>query len=248
MTIYKVNSKVYKKHKARFIKVSKNQFRIMESLFIDGSKDKRYYDNEEKLKYSEHSGLLDFGKTKLEKVIVNATPNKSDKLDDIILLPDNMEEEYDFEYIFHTHPSTPEIGSRINEGVLYEFPSISDLYHFAEHYNNGHIQGSIIIAPEGIYIIKCIDPKKKITIKGSMEDDLEAEYFNIQDSALEKYASNFNKNRFHKVMAKDFKFINLYNSLIKGLNLKIFYKPREYINKKWILNDLYLKIRPIEIE
>ena len=31
----------------------------------------------------------------------------------------------DFEYIFHTHPSTPNPGSRdFSEGILYEFPSV----------------------------------------------------------------------------------------------------------------------------
>ena len=38
----------------------------------------------------------------------------------------------------------------------------------------------------------------------------------------------------------------LINLKIKHLNLKIFYKPREKIDNKWVLNDLYLKISPIE--
>ena len=100
MTIYKVNSKVYKKHKARFIKVSKNQFRIMESLYIDGSNEKKYYDNNNELRFTEHSGLLDFGKSTLQKIIINAKKNISDKIDDTILLPENMPDAIDYEYIF----------------------------------------------------------------------------------------------------------------------------------------------------
>ena len=246
MKEYRIKSKIYKKYKARYIKISKNQFRIMESLFLDGSKEKNYYDSKNKLRYSEHSGLLDFGKSTLEKIIINAKKNLSDKIDDTILLPENMIDAIDYEYIFHTHPSTPSPGSRIEEGVLYEFPSVSDLYHFAYHYNEGRTQGSIIIAPEGLYIIKCIDPNKKVYIKDEMMDYLTGEFFNIQHSAINKYAYKFNINKFYNKIIKDMEYINLYNLLIKSLNLKIFYKPREKIDNKWVLNDLYLKINPIE--
>ena len=64
--------------------------------------------------------------------------------------------------------------------------------------------------------------------------------------AIKKYASNFTLDKFYNVIIKDKKFINLINSEIKHLNLKIFYKPRELIDRKWIINDLYLKINPIE--
>ena len=61
--VYKLKSKIYKKYDARYIKISKNQMRILESLYVDGSYDKKYYDSKNKLRYSEHSGLLDFGKS-----------------------------------------------------------------------------------------------------------------------------------------------------------------------------------------
>ena len=154
--VYKLKSKIYKKYDARYIKISKNQMRILESLYVDGSHDKKYYDSKNKLRYSEHSGLLDFGKSTLQRFIINAKQNISDKYDENILLPDNMPDAFDFEYMFHTHPSTPKPGSRVSEGFLYEFPSIPDLEQFIDHYNNGETQGSIIFAPEGLYIIKSI--------------------------------------------------------------------------------------------
>ena len=61
--VYKLKSKIYKKYDARYIKISKNQMRILESLYVDGSHYKKYYDSKNKLRYSEHSGLLDFGKS-----------------------------------------------------------------------------------------------------------------------------------------------------------------------------------------
>ena len=246
MKEYKIKSKTYTKYKSRYIKISRNQFRIMESLFIDGSNEKKYYDSKNELRFSEHSGLLDFGKSTLQKIVINAKQNISDNLDDNILLPENMNDAYDYEYFFHTHPKTPDIGSRIDDGILYEFPSVSDLFHFAEHYNEGITQGSIIIAPEGLYIIKSIDSRKKIMINDNNFNNLEIAFNEIHHKAVKKYASNFSHNRFYKNIINDKKFINLINSEIKHLNLKIFYKPREFINKKWIINDLYLKVNPIE--
>lgn len=246
--LYKIKAKIYKKHEARYIKISKNQLRILESLFLDGSKDKKYFDSKSKLRYSEHSGLLDFGKSRLQRIIINAKQNISDKLDDTILLPDNMPDAFDFEYMFHTHPSTPNPASRIVEGILYEFPSVSDLFHFIEHHNQGKTQGSIIIAPEGLYLIKCIDSNLKIDIEDENRiiDYLEDEISSIQEEALEKFGYEINEQRYYKKVAQDRKYIDKFNVLIKELNLKIFYKPRVLVNKKWVLDDLYLKVRPIE--
>ena len=246
--LYKIKAKIYKKHEARYIKISKNQLRILESLFLDGSKDKKYFDSKSKLRYSEHSGLLDFGKSRLQRIIINAKQNISDKLDDTILLPDNMPDAFDFEYMFHTHPSTPNPASRIVEGILYEFPSVSDLFHFIEHHNQGKTQGSIIIAPEGLYLIKCIDSNLKIDIEDENRiiDYLEDEISSIQEEALEKFGYEINEQKYYKKVAQDTNYIDKFNVLIKELNLKIFYKPRVLVNKKWVLDDLYLKVRPIE--
>ena len=246
--LYKIKAKIYKKHEARYIKISKNQLRILESLYLDGSKDKKYFDSKSKLRYSEHSGLLDFGKSRLQRIIINAKQNISDKLDDTILLPDNMPDAFDFEYMFHTHPSTPNPGSRITEGVLYEFPSISDLFHFIEHHNQGKTQGSIIIAPEGIYIIKCIDSKLRIDVQDedTVMEFLEDKVNEIQEDALEKFGYEISDSLFYKKIARDLSFIEKYNDLITDLNIKVFYKPRVLVSKKWVLDDLYLKVRPIE--
>jgi hypothetical protein len=155
-TVLKLPSVIFKKEKKRLIKISKNQLRILDALMIDGGYDKKYFDKKNKLRFSEHAGLLDFSNNGLDKIVVSGKTERVDRDDHSILLPANMIEAYDYEYIFHTHPPTPRPGGRANVGVLYEFPSISDIFHFMDHYNNGVVQGSIIIAPEGIYIIRCI--------------------------------------------------------------------------------------------
>jgi hypothetical protein len=147
--------------------------------------------------------------------------------------------------MFHTHPSTPSPGSRVKEGFLYEFPSPSDFEQFIDHHNFGNIQGSMIIAPEGLYIIKCIDPTKKIKIKeNEFENYLYEEIEKIQDDAIKKYKTRLNK--FNEVIANDTKYVDRLNFLIKPFNLKVYYKPRIKFNKKWILDDLYLKVKPVE--
>ena len=159
-----------------------------------------------------------------------------------------MPDAFDFEYMFHTHPSTPNPGSRITEGILYEFPSISDLFHFIEHHNQGKTQGSIIIAPEGIYIIKCIDSKLRIDVQDedTVIEFLEDKVNELQEDALEKFGYEISDSLFYKKIARDLSFIEKYNDLIIDLNIKVFYKPRVLVNKKWVLDDLYLKVRPIE--
>ena len=72
---YQIKTKIYKEHDERYIKISKNQMRILESLYLDGSKDKKYFDSKNKLRYTEHSGLLDFGKSTLQRIIINAKKN-----------------------------------------------------------------------------------------------------------------------------------------------------------------------------
>lgn len=247
---YKIKGKIFKVHDERYIKITRNQLRILDSLFIDGGEDAKYYDNKNKLRYSEHSGLLDFSKSRLDRIIINAKQNLSDTEDHEILLPDNMIDAIDFEYIFHTHPNTPNFLSRVKDGILYEFPSVSDLFHYADHHNLGKTQGSIIISKEGLYIIKNIkNGKIKIDNEDKLLDYLESEISKIQLKAIFEYEvenkKSLNDNEFKKII-NDTKYTDMYNSLIKDLNLKIFYKPRIKVKSNWILDNLYLKVKPVE--
>jgi hypothetical protein len=248
-TIYKIKTKIYKKYKTKYIRLSSNQLRIFESLYNDGGINKKYHDSKKKLKYSEHSGLLDFGKSSLQRVVINAIQNKSDKLDKDILFPENLPDYFDFEYIFHTHPPTPYPGARVVDGILYEFPSIPDLEQFIDHYNEGRTQGSMIFAPEGLYIIKCIDNTKKIIIKREKKvfNYILNKFYEIQEMAIYKYGDHFTLYDFYNKIAKDRKYLDMYNSIIKKINLKISFKNR--VKSKygdWIIDSFYLKVNPIE--
>ena len=124
-------SNMYRKYNKTYFKLTYNQLLILDALYEDGSNEKKYIDKNNNLRYSEHFGLLGFNHKKLDKIIVSANTNREDSNDIEILLPTDLPEIKEFEYMFHTHPATPYPGSRIKDGILYEFPSISDLYHFA---------------------------------------------------------------------------------------------------------------------
>ncbi len=241
---------VLKVENKRFIKLTRNQLMIMDALMKDGSGQKRYYDSKGKLRYSEHSGLLDFGPSRLEKIIVNSKTNISDDQDYEILLPQNMMETFDFEFLFHTHPATPKPGGRVKEGLLYEFPSISDIFHFVDHYNQGVTQGSIVIAPEGFYMIRAyktkLDEKILFYDEEKVYKTMLEKMFEIQDKAIEKYGKRFSTETFYKKIAKDKSFIKEFNKTLNKYKLKIDYKPRIKDRKRWILDDIFLPVSVIE--
>lgn len=253
--IHKFAKKEIVKHDARYIKFTQNQLQILDDLMNSGG-DKKYIDSHNKLRFSEHSGLMDFDKTQLERIIVSGKTNREDSDDTEILLPQNMEDALDYEYIFHTHPPTPYPGARVSQGVLYEFPSISDLYHFAYHYNEGNVQGSFIMAPEGAYIIRMKSNVKYIDFPSAKKEEKMADIqFKIQDKAIAKYGKDFAHHRqdiFFKEVAQDTTYIEYFNKLVREYfhpEMQVLYKPREFDKKtgKWIIKNLSLKVNPVEI-
>jgi len=245
----RVKGKIRKKNNSKYIKLDKNQILIMDALMIHGSYDKNYEDIRKHLfRYSEHAGLLDFNNNGLDKIVVSAKTTRIDKNDDDIFLPNDIEEAYDYEYIFHTHPATPKLGGRVKNGLLYEFPSLSDIFHFIEHYNEGSTQGSIVITPEGLYNIRAYDLSKKIRINENqfyrkMRDVFE----DTQQEAIDIYGIKFSDKIFYTKIAQDIQYIKLINKELQKYNIYIDYYPR-IKNKKgnWIIDTIYLPIIPIE--
>lgn len=250
----------YIKHNKRYFKLDYNQLQILDGLMETGGYEKKYIDKKQNLRFSEHFGLLDFGKTRLEKIIVSARTAREDEDDMEILLPMDFPDIKDYEYMFHTHPPTPFVGSRVQDGILYEFPSISDLYHFADHYNSGETQGSLVIAPEGIYIVKAIDGLKKIEYPKSDKvfNELSDGSFQIQQLAIDKYnltytSESLDTQFFYSTIARDNEFLKMFNRLIEsqwGPQIKIYLKPRIYDEKtnKWVIKSLLLPVISYELK
>lgn len=265
---YKPSSKLHTKMKrsshikikATFVKennlkkfiLDKNQILILDSLMYSGNT-KSYIDKAKKFRYSEHAGLLDFDKLGLEKILISGRSNRQDKDDPEILLPQNMDDALDYEFMFHTHPATPYPGARAKNGILYEFPSVSDIYHFIEHYNIGETQGSMVITPEGIYIIHSKTGEEKIKVNS--DDDtfkkIVIDSLSLQAEAIKEYGSDYlNNDKFFKNVINDHKYIKEFNQILKKyLDDQIYV---EYIARKkdnsgnYVIDKLIIELKPIE--
>ena len=239
------------KNDKRYLKLDRNQILIMDALMEHGGykiyKDKK---NKNIYKYSEHAGLLDFNNTGLEKIIVSGNTNILDAGDNDIYLPKNMIEAYDYEYIFHTHPPTPKPGARVTGGILYEFPSISDMFHFMDHYNDGKTQGSIVIAPEGMYIIrkKVVDDKKIFINEDKFYNDAMNIWRKIQINSINKYGTKFTTNMFYSKIAQDRSYINMFNKVLNKYKIHIDYYSRIHDGKNWVIDTIYLPVYAIEFK
>jgi hypothetical protein len=255
----KIKRSSHIKIKATFIKednlkkfvLDKNQILILDSLMYSGN-NKSYIDKAKKFRYSEHAGLLDFDKVGLEKILISGRSNRQDKDDPEILLPQNMDDALDYEFMFHTHPATPYPGARSKQGILYEFPSVSDIYHFIEHYNIGETQGSMIIAPEGIYIIHSRTGEEKIMVKSDEETYrmIMIDALKLQSKAIEQYGTDYlNNDLFFKRVINDHKYIKEFNEILKKyLDDQIYV---EYIARKkdksgsYVIDKLIIELKPI---
>jgi hypothetical protein len=237
----------------RYLKLDKNQILILDALLIHGSK-KIYNINSNNInnyKYSEHYGLLDFNHKGLEKLLISGNTTRIDEGDDEILMPKNIDQELDYEYIFHTHPPTPKPGGRSELGILYESPSISDIFHFVDHFNRGSTQGSIIIASEGMYIIrKLIFDRKKIKLnENKFYKEYNRIYDDAQSDALNKYGYDFSTSVFYSKISQDRTFINDINKTLNKFELHIDYYSRVKDSKNnYIIDTVYLPIFVVELK
>lgn len=245
---------ITKSNKKKYLKIKRNQLLILDALLNDGGYIKKFIDKSNHVRFSEHSGHLGLSNSysSIDRIIVSAQTTREDNDDLDILLPNNLSDTYHYEYFFHTHPPTPYPGSRAKDGILYEFPSIADIFHFIDHYNSGKTLGSIVVAPEGYYLIF---PKNFMIKTINYDVEIENQLFTsmneendlIQEKALLKYGDEFNEEFYYKTIATDNEFLKLFNEMInKYLNdqLKIVIKHRtkDPLTNKWILKNLYLPI------
>ena len=234
-----------------------NELNIIDGLYEEGS-NKIYIDKKENIfnsketKFSEHYGLLYFSKNKLDKVVVQIN-SRIDKEDPTIFMPQNSEEALSVNYLFHTHPKTPYLGSRISNSIIYEFPSMADIIHFVEHHNRGKLLGSLVIAPEGIYNIrKLIFNRDKLKIDYDIFlSELEDIYIDCYQDSMLDYSDLKKlekKNGFYKIPEKIFykqistnlEFIKRINYILEKYDITIDFYPRIKLNEKWIFPSIYL--------
>lgn len=234
-------------NKLKHIKISRNQLLILDALLEHGGYTKKYSDPKKSniFRYSEHSGLFNLNHRELQKIVVSGNTNRVDLGDDEIYMPQNIEDMYKFEYIYHTHPPTPKPGGRAQFGIMYELPSIGDILHFIDHFNDGKVSGSLVITAEGLYNIRKLNLNKdKILVD---EDKLYQEYNyiskKIQHKCLNKYGDKFTRRQFYSKIAQDIELINQINTIVNNYSINIDYIPRiRDSHNKWIFDTVYLPV------
>lgn len=214
-----------------YISLDHNKLQIIEALMNQGSHPRYKLEDGKKYIYSEHSGVLSVKNNIIDNIIVSAETDRLDKNDNNIFLPNNTTILGQYPYIFHTHPNTSKLAGRVDEGIIYEFPSTSDLLNFLKYSNDGKAQSSIVVAPEGIYVIRHIEYKKKNEVDRDLFNRLTSYINDLETMALKKFRKNLKRlsdpNVFHKIVGADNSFINMYNNFIKPSNLYVEYYPRQ---------------------
>lgn len=235
------DSEIISKKKEHFLKLKKNQIHIMDALMNDGSI-KKYQGKKKQYHYSEHAGLLDFQDNGLERITISGRTNRQDHDDTEILFPHiDWAEAIDYEYMFHTHPPSPYPGSRIKDGILYEFPSPNDFLHFIDYYNRGMTQGSMVVVPEGLYVIFATKSKISINEK-KFYKQVEEQIFDINELAIKKYKGKMTRNKFYQQVSPDRTYVKMFNKFLKPYDMILGYQHREKIGKNWVINDIYLPV------
>jgi hypothetical protein len=253
-----------------YVKFEKNKILISEALMVYGGKFKKYndkYDINNK-KYSEHAGTLDFDGSNLQKIVISGNTDRIDLGDDEIYMPLGLDEWYDYEYLFHTHPPTPKEGGRVDIGILYELPSFGDIYHFIDHYNLGNVIGSLVVTAEGLYNIgrhlrkgkvqkiSRTNHKKSKKLLKEVEDDktdidinenkFYKEYMrifsDIQGDAINKYGEDFSREEFYSEISQDMlgNYINKFNEVMNKYEIQIDFYPRKKDGKFWHIDTIFL--------
>ena len=214
----------------------------------DGGQQKyAHSNNNTNLKYSEHGGLLDFDKHGLERIIVT-THKESDKADPEIYFPVVTDDAEDYEFMYHTHPPTPNPGSRSKIGIVYEIPSLSDIETFIITYMEGKTQGSIIVAPEGFYVIRAL--KKKLNPENYQLNELMHNIMYMNYKFAEKYKFNVTVDIFYNKIITNTKLQRKLTQLTEkytdGEVTIDYFKRKKDSTGNWTLKKLKLIVTPKE--
>lgn len=232
-----------------YVPLHYNKLLIIDALMHQGSQ-KRYFvpknkNSKNKFIYSEHSGVIVVKNRLIDNIIVSTETNRVDAADENIYLPINAEIFKKHEYLFHTHPNSTTYAGRVPDGILYEFPSANDIANFVRYHSEGIVQASLVVAPEGIYVIRQIWDQNAYEINLDMYDYLKKFILKLEKIAIKNFKPILpeitDPDIFHTTVAIDMSYIRKYNRFLEPYNLFIEYYPRNKINNEWRLPQINLQ-------
>lgn len=222
-----------------------NQLVILEALYRSGGEAQYDNDKKDQMLYSEHSGALDIRRDKIAQVLVFATPGRVDTSDATIIMPANVSEMKQYPYLFHTHPNTTgDHMARYREGVPYELPSPGDLHHFSHYASRGTCQGSVIVSPEGMYVMRKANWCIPVDMAGLTQKNLAGIVGSIQKEEMVRLKKIESKlvdlDAFHRYVSGDPRAINKLNVVLNDANIFVDYYPRIRRGSTWALPEIKL--------
>jgi hypothetical protein len=208
----------------------------MDALMVAGGK-RQWLDSHRRERFSETVGYLQPQGNRVERLVIGRS-DVADDLDTTILFPNPLEGTDEHEYYFHTHPATPKPGARVVEGILYEFPSPDDVMHFLSHLAYGKTRGSIVLAPEGAYILTRLQGAKLSIPKTAYRD-----YYDVVVDVQKRSVAHFaigrkppSLNVFYNRIAQDRQWVRRVDRLLRTWGLRVHYRPRINVNGRWIVD------------
>ncbi|AHA45451.1 hypothetical protein HIRU_S545 [Hirudovirus strain Sangsue] len=232
-----------------YVQLSYNKLLIIDALFRQGSYPrylvpKNHSNPSTRFIYSEHSGVLTLKNSVIDNIIVSTESSRIDSNDTDIYLPTNIDLMKNHEFLFHTHPNSITYAGRLKNNIIYEFPSANDILNFIKYHNTGIAQASIIVAPEGIYVIRPIEYNQDFKINLENFTDLKKYILKLENKAVKKLSNVLNLSDpdiFHENVSHNFSYIKLYNKYIRQYNIFVEFYPRKKKNNEWILPSIYLQ-------
>jgi hypothetical protein len=235
------NLNIYNKR----MKININDINIMDGLYEVGSKkiyiEKKQNDSYEVLKYSEHYGYLELILNNVNKICVLNKKRDDENFKDIYM-PELDIELFNYEYIFHTHPKFYKLGCR--RLIIFEYPSINDLLHFIDHYNLGKVKGSIVISPEGLYMIKKLNSSnnEKLIIDTNIFIKKIDEIFNECEELLinKYYLNSITYEYFYEKVINDLECIVKINNVLRLFDITIDYYARSSLFNNYVILSIFV--------
>lgn len=227
------------KKRITYVPFPSHSLLVLDAVWKQGSG--RRYKYQSRYLYSEHSGVLSVADKRIDQVIVLSNTNRVDPSDSEIFLPTNSDAFSDYPYMFHTHPNNGAWGGRLSDGIAYEFPSASDIYNFTEYYDKGKTQASIIVSPEGMYVIRPVAYVNKYSLDQHHYAGINDKINELETKAMARIKGKIrDAASFHKHISNDTQYIASFNDYLAKINVYIEYFPRILVNGEWVLRPIYL--------
>lgn len=225
------------------VKFNQNNLNILDALCYHGGLRTNYKYN--KNLYSEHFGCVNVKNNSISDIKIFTNIKLLSELDPNILLPNTHGKMNNIRTIFHTHPVIDNMRGRLKEGIVFDYPSSSDIHHFSVHNTYNKLDNSIVVSQEGLYCIRTIDKKIKRLLSDDETDELNS-IINFNLGIMKSkfgILSEISIDRYYDEIINNMEMNKNINKYLENKNIYIEYYPRIKKDGKYLLRPFYFKIK-----